>query len=328
MMRINTFAVVLSLAAMSAGSLFAADLTIVEDFSVDFGSLVDTGGSGTSSVTGGQALIGGAGNDGRDWYGTTDTDYATVSFTAEVDVVVEAGTNNDNSLYLGLGVGNDADNAGQGPGFDEPSVGPAVYAAVRDNAGGNHILGDFDSTSIGDAIGTNTDGPAGPGTHTLRLSYDQVAQTATFSIDLNQTGSFSPLSTVDTSDNGFDATNSRIFIGAANARAFDNFKVMPFIAPPLGCDVNGNGACNSTDFATIRDNLFQAGVREDGDLNGDGMIDFADYRLFKDDPLRVTGFDPPAATAVPEPTSVALVGICSMLGAGLVRRSSSRRCVS
>lgn len=202
-----------------------AAVDVSEDFTTDFGALVDTGGSGTSTVTGGVAEIGtpGGGNDGRDWYGTSDTDYGLFNFVAEVDVVVEAGTNNENSLYLGLGVGNDADNGGGAPGFDEPSVGPAVYVGVRDNAGANHILGDFDGTSTGAAIGANTAGPAGAGTHTLRLDYDGI--TADFSIDLGQTGTFALLSSIPAADNGFDGTNSRVFIGASQGRQFDNFNV-------------------------------------------------------------------------------------------------------
>lgn len=331
MMRIVSCSVVLSLLAFSAGDV-AAQTFFTENFdSNTSGVLVDTGGSGTSTFTGGAAQIGtpGGGNDGRDWYGTSDTNYASVSFTAEVDVVVDAGTNNENSLYLGLGAGDDADSGGAAPGFDEPSLGPAVYVAVRDNAGGNHILGDFDTTSTGAAIGANTDGPADEGTHTLRLSYDHIAQTADFLIDLGQTGTFLPLSTVDTSDNGFDSTNARVFIGASQGRVFDNFTISAFVAPPLDCDVNDNGVCNTTDFEIIRDNLFTEGARTDGDLNGDGTIDFADYRLFKDDPVRVVGLDAlSAGTAVPEPTSAALLGLAFLFGANGVRRSAARRVAS
>lgn len=302
---------VFTIVVLIAGNLGAATY-LTEDFSTDFGVLIDTGGSGMSVVEDGVAKIGSASNDGRDWYGTADTDYNTITFTAQVDVVVEAGSNHASSLFFGLGMGLDADNGGLAPGFDEPSVGPAVYVAVRDNPFGSHILGDFAADSDGNVIGVNTDGPAGPGTHTLRLSHDHVGSTVDFFISLNQTGIFSLLSTVDISDNGFDATNTRVFFGAAEGRIFDNFQVGIPDLPLLPCDVNGNYVCNSSDFVAIRDSLFMQGERSDGDLTGDGYIDFADFRQFKDDPTRVTGFDSLAAVKlIPEPSTklLTLVGV-------------------
>lgn len=199
--------------------------SVSENFdSNSIGVLVPTGGSGTTDYSGGNAAMGGSGNDGRDWIGTADTDYSTVTFIAEVDVTVLDGSNNDNSLYLGMGPGQDANNGGAGPGFDEPSVGPTIYVGVRDNGAGNHIRGDFDSSVTGAAIGANTAGPAGDGTHTLRLFSNGT--NAQFSIDLNKTGTFADLGpTIELNDNGFDATNSRVFIGSSNGRVFDNFSV-------------------------------------------------------------------------------------------------------
>lgn len=220
-----TYLASLALALFLVAGPANAASNVSENFdSNSIGVLVPTGGSGVTDYSGGNAAMGGAGNDGRDWIGTADTDYATVSFIAEVDVTVLDNSNNDQSLYLGLGVGADANNGGNGPGFDEPSVGPAIYVGVRDNAGANHIRGDFDASVNGGAIGVNTAGPSGDGTHTLRLVSNGL--TAQFSIDLNQMGVFADLGApIDISDNGFDATNSRVFIGAANGRVFDNFSV-------------------------------------------------------------------------------------------------------
>lgn len=93
--------------------------------------------------------------------------------------------------------------------------------------------------------------------------------------------------------------------------------VQTIVEEPNACDVNADGVCNSTDFAILRDNLFQfdgetsfAG-RVDGDLNGDAVVDFFDYRLFKDDPLRIVSAPPAtgvaAAATVPEPAAVGLL---------------------
>jgi glucose/arabinose dehydrogenase len=73
--------------------------------------------------------------------------------------------------------------------------------------------------------------------------------------------------------------------------------------------------------------MFLAGSFEDGDINGDGVVDFADFRLFKDHPERVVGFDEGAGSAAanPEPASLLLVGIAALLCCGLGRRASRRR---
>lgn len=77
----------------------------------------------------------------------------------------------------------------------------------------------------------------------------------------------------------------------------------------LSCDINGNGACNSTDMRIISLNMFKPGGFGEGDLNGDGTVDFEDYRIFKDDPNRVAGFDPSEVTdtQVPEPAAALLL---------------------
>ncbi len=104
-----------------------------------------------------------------------------------------------------------------------------------------------------------------------------------------------------TSDSNFDFSIDELRVGTRFGDVvLDNF---------LACDINGNGVCNSTDMRILSTNLFKAGEYDDGDLNGDGTVDFADYRLLKDDPARVAGFDPPPSGGllVPEPTGVVLL---------------------
>lgn len=83
------------------------------------------------------------------------------------------------------------------------------------------------------------------------------------------------------------------------------------------CDVDLDGNCNSTDFDIILGNLLQPGSRSDGDLNLDSVVDFEDFRLFKDDAVRVVGSSVFASwAAVPEPASVSLLTIGALFAIG------------
>jgi hypothetical protein len=116
-----------------------------------------------------------------------------------------------------------------------------------------------------------------------------------------------------TSDSNFDFALDELRIGTSLGDVLsDTF---------LACDISGNGVCNSSDLLTISTNLFTAGGYAQGDLNGDGMIDFADFRQFKSDPNRVTGFDPLAAdVTVPEPVGLVLWGLVGLGAVGFLRR--------
>lgn len=88
-------------------------------------------------------------------------------------------------------------------------------------------------------------------------------------------------------------------IGTTIADVFKNF---------LTCDINGNGVCNSSDVNIISQNMYLAGGFAQGDIDGNGIVDFVDYRFFKDHPSRVVGFDPPGSGSnIPEPAAMALL---------------------
>jgi hypothetical protein len=100
--------------------------------------------------------------------------------------------------------------------------------------------------------------------------------------------------------------------GFNNPIGFDNVRVNTDTTCGLG-DVDCNGNVNLTDFAAIRDNFrLSVGGRGDGDLSGDGIVDFSDFREWK------SNYTGPFAgfNAVPEPTSVVLLGVAAGIVCG------------
>lgn len=195
-----------------SSSAFAADF-FTEDFSSNSlgTNLAQSGGSGTIDTSGGNVVFSGAGDNGRAWVGTVDTDYATLSsFVAEVTIEIEdANETNSFNHYFGLGVGDDYD-LGGAPSFDEPVVGPVAFFGVRGAAG--VLVGDEgpNDSSVG-FVGSVAGVDLGVGVYVLRLNYDGVANLLSLSID--DGFGFTMFGTsIDTSDNGFDASNSRIFL--------------------------------------------------------------------------------------------------------------------
>ncbi len=82
-------------------------------------------------------------------------------------------------------------------------------------------------------------------------------------------------------------------------------------------DVDEDNDVDMADFDAIRNN-FQKSVttRAQGDLNGDGVVDFVDFRQWKDFFPTPIG---PAAGVVPEPASGALGLLAAAMGASLAR---------
>ncbi len=95
-------------------------------------------------------------------------------------------------------------------------------------------------------------------------------------------------------------------------------------------DVNGDGHADVADFNLIRDHLFSTGTRAQGDLTNDGIVDFVDFRAWKN---AFEGAGAGAGSAdifdklIPEPASasLAIVAVASSLLIGRRRRNESLR---
>jgi hypothetical protein len=97
-------------------------------------------------------------------------------------------------------------------------------------------------------------------------------------------------------------------------------------APVIG-DVNGNGVADINDYALIRDNFNKAGNKGQGDLTGDGQVNFRDFRMwknFRSDAGVGSDIDLLAGLGIPEPGSVVLAMLAAISLAGMVARRGRR----
>jgi len=105
---------------------------------------------------------------------------------------------------------------------------------------------------------------------------------------------------------------------------FDNILLETISTAPG--DVDGDGDADPNDFFIIRDNFRRnAASRGDGDLTGDGFVNFEDYRQWKD--TQSGSLELYTLLGVPEPGSVALVVLgVALLGLNAcARRNATNR---
>ncbi len=96
----------------------------------------------------------------------------------------------------------------------------------------------------------------------------------------------------------------------------------PGVDCPVPGDVNGDRFVNNEDFAIIQQNFYQSvTTREEGDLAFDGVVDFLDFRAWKD-AEKGGPFATGAAAAVPEPGTLlaALMSLAALCGLYRPRR--------
>ena len=206
-----------------------------EDFSDNSASpnmALGTGhGSPTTTTTGNFTIT--SGSSSRIYLGTNDTNYSTIDFTFEADVTVPVAifSNPWTIAFLGMGSPN-ADGANYG----EPLTGSNIVMALRgDDLGqvGNLTRRDngvFSSPGVTpwQNIGLTA------GTHGMRMDWNATTMLATFMFDLGNDGTYDSALTFTTvgSDNGFTASNSRLFVGGGNGLIFDNISVSAPVPEP------------------------------------------------------------------------------------------------
>jgi hypothetical protein len=98
-------------------------------------------------------------------------------------------------------------------------------------------------------------------------------------------------------------------------------------APVIG-DVNGNGVTDINDYTVIRNNFNKPGNKSQGDLTGDGVVSFPDFRFWKNYRTDVgVGSDAELLAGlgqgVPEPGSM-LLGLLGSVVLGAAGRRGNR----
>jgi hypothetical protein len=125
--------------------------------------------------------------------------------------------------------------------------------------------------------------------------------------------------------------NSFTLSGDASLTTPNGFRApinaIQIVKPTLPGDVNRDGQVNLTDFHIIRGNLFKTGQsRAQGDLVGDGIVNFADYREWKNNVPPGLAASADLSGAIPEPSSAVILAVCGPLVALLSRRGQRKTC--
>lgn len=81
-------------------------------------------------------------------------------------------------------------------------------------------------------------------------------------------------------------------------------------------DFNGDGSLDTADFLIMAENFYTEGTFADGDFDFSGQVDLLDFIGFR----RAFQPQPAGAASVPEPSSISLVGLAGLLFLGRRRR--------
>jgi hypothetical protein len=272
-------------------------------------------------------------NDGRNYMRTIESDYANVSFVAEITFVAPNIDIQDG--YFGVGSGDANLDFFRVPDFGAPFA-SVQYWGENEVATPTIELYAIDDNVTKDSVLVDPANGLDDGTHRVRLSFDWFRKAADFSFDFDYAGGpFVADITAPSLDvlplyksNGWPTEPARIYFGGDEDIVFKDFQVTVNTAPVVYGDLNNNGTITSADWMILRGNLYAdaGGSHFDayfrGDLTADLAVNQADFVAFKilyEDANGAGSFARMLA-GVPEPASHAL-----FLSAALALTVSWRR---
>lgn len=283
-----------------------------------------------------------AGDGGRNYMRTNDSDYATTSFVAEITLVVGA-TGGDTQVanqqpFFGMGSGDTALF-----GVPDWSTQFASTFVQPEISGGNGGFTTFRTQNDANQWSGNALPGYAAGTHRLRMTFDAAAKTMTYAIDLNYAGGaftadFSapavnlthidcptgcgnpemPISADFFAADGWPTEPSRIYFGGDDEVTYKDFSVT--VSAPAGVlgDYNSNGVVDAADYV-----LWRNGGALANEGASVGVNDQADFTYWRSRFGATTGSGAGlAAGAVPEPSSCVLLCM-ALLGLSAVARRIS-----
>lgn len=212
------------LTVFAAGSASAATL-----FTEDFSGLAQPSNmthvlDGTVDYSAGDAEFTGATD--RHYLRTNDLDFSTMDFVFEGTYTIPTGGADAFAIaFLGMGGGAYDEE------FETPAS-PSIYGEIAPvGFGGGYFRANDRGAANTDSglLGLNNGGWGGDTAHRVRLTWDAGTQQALVEVDQGYTGSFSAdfSYAIDGSDNGFNSSNSQLFIGGGNGATWDDLVVIP-----------------------------------------------------------------------------------------------------
>jgi hypothetical protein len=303
-------------AVSAAGFNFFSTAGLAEDFTSDPTVTFDANGARFGVLF--------AGDGGRNYMRTNDSDYATVSFVAEISLTVGANgaTLGNQQPFFGMGSGDTALF-----GVPDWSTQFASTFVQPEIAGGNPAFTTFRTQNDANQFVNNPFTGYGPGTHRMRMTFDSSAKTMIYAIDLHYAGgAFAadytapavdlnhidcptgcgnpemPISADFFGPDGWPGEPSRIYFGGDDEVAFKDFSVT--VSTPTGVlgDYNNNSVVDAADYVVWRNG---------GPLSHEGasigVTDQADYDFWRSRFAAISGGGALSAGGVPEPTSLLLV---------------------
>ena len=273
------------------------------------------------------------GDGGRNYIRTNDGDYATVNFVAEV--TFERNNATAQQVFIGMGTGDIAL-------FGVPDWSTLVSSTFTSP--------EQDSLTTWRSANDANQWASGPvipvvGTHRVKMTFDAIAKTMTYAIDLDYAGgAFAadatatpvnlihidcptgcgnpemPISADFFGPDGWPSEASRIYFGGDDSTIFRDFSVTVSAPPALLGDYNGNNAIDAADYIAWRDVNGTAGPLANDPTPG--TVDQTDYTYWAAHFGQTSGAGSALvqSAAVPEPAAIMLLAFGLVAGWAVLRR--------